>query len=64
MTLSALFIIGVPEKNVFLVSCQPFENITILPKHLCRTKKKLRPIPVSSDFGQHEGASQQKIKLN
>ena len=41
LTSNAVFTIGVPEKNTILGSSHRFLEIIILPKQLCRTKKRL-----------------------
>ena len=52
LTSNAVFTIRVPEKNAFLGSCHSFQEIIILPKQFCRTKKKFRSMPISSYLGQ------------
>ena len=52
LTLNAFFTIGVPEKNAFLRCCHCFQEMIILPKRFCKTKKKFLSLPISSDLGQ------------
>ena len=51
-TWNAVFTIRVPEKNAFLGSCHRFQEVIVLPKQFCRTKKNFRSMPISSDVGQ------------
>ena len=51
-TTNSVFTIKVPVKNAFLGSCHRFQEINILPKQFCRTKKNFRLMPKSSDLGQ------------